>query len=235
MTAGKRLKRLARERARRTGESYVSARRNLLRVRSEDVVSSKQDDKLVEMVLDGVQVAADVAGQLYLDFREKEGGRQLPVYIGAPEAFSIRFAIEGGGSARPMTHDALQQLVEALGGHLRRIVIGLVVDASTYTADVTIALPDGTERHFDWRVSDAVALAVRCDPWPTILVPEAVLTTPRPKLGGIYSLRCSCGTPVRFKGWGAPARPRQARAFHRRGRCPSCGRQVKANLAPPPT
>lgn len=234
MTAGKRLKRLARERARRTGESYVSARRTLLRVRSEDVVSSKQDDKLVEMVLDGVQVAADVEGQPYLDFREKEGDRLLPVCIGAPEAVSIRFAIEGGASARPMTHDALQQLVEALGGHLRRIVIGLVVDASTYTADVTIALLDGTERHFDWRVSDAVALAVRSDPRPTILVPEAVLTTPRPKLGGIY-LRCSCGTPVRFKEGELAPVPHKPGHFTAEGRCPSCGRQVKANLAPPPT
>ena len=76
------------------------------------------------------------------------------------------------------THDALTQVVDALGGQVVRIVVGHRAETSTYTADVTVALAGGGERRFDWRVSDAVALAVRCDPPPVILVPAALLDPP---------------------------------------------------------
>ena len=160
---------------------------------------ASSNDELVELELDGVEVAAEIDGLPYLDLREKGGTRRLPIFIGAPEASAIRFALGSGASARPMTHDALQQALQALGGRMERIVIDLVVDASTYTADVTIALPDGTERHLDWRPSDALALAVRTERRPTILVAGAVLDTPPRKLGAVYTLRCACGAAVRFR------------------------------------
>ena len=77
-----------------------------------------------------------------------------------------------------MTHDALKEVVDALGGQVVRIVRGHRPETSTYTADVTIALAGGEDRRFDWRVSDAVALAVRCDPPPVILGPASLLHPP---------------------------------------------------------
>ena len=193
MTANKRFKRLVRQRARRTRESYLSARSALLQARSrEDEVNASNSGHLVELEIDGVEVAAEVGGQPYVDLREKGGNRRLPIFIGAPEAAAIRFALGGGASARPMTHDALQQMLVSLGGRLERIVIDLVVEASTFTAAVTIVLPDGTGRQLDWRPSDAVALAVRTQPRPTILVAAGVLDTPPRKLGAVYPLRCAC-------------------------------------------
>lgn len=235
MTANKRFKRLVRQRARRTGESYVSARSALLHARSrEDEVNASNRDHLVELEIDGVEVAAEVGGQPYVDLREKGGHRRLPIFIGAPEAAAIRFALGGGTSPRPMTHDALQQTLQALGGRVERIVIDLVVEASTFTADVTIALPDGTERHLDWRPSDAVALAVRTQPRPTILVSGAVLDTPPRKLGAVYTLRCACGAFVRFRENELTPVPDEPGSFRADGPCPSCGQRVQANLAPPP-
>ena len=236
MTANKRFKRLVRQRARRTGESYLSARSALLRTRSrKDDVSASSSDELVELELDGVEVAAETDELPYLDLREKGGHRRLPIFIGAPEAAAIRFALGGVASPRPMTHDALQQALQALGGRVERIVIDLVVDASTYTADVTIALPDGTERHLDWRPSDALALAVRTEPRPTILVAGAVLDTPPRKLGAVYTLRCACGAAVRFRENELVPVANQPGSFRAEGHCPSCGQRVQANLAPPPT
>lgn len=111
--------------------------------------------------------------------QEKGGTRELNVFIGPAEAAAIAFAMSRPQAPRrPMTHDALKQLVDALDGRVARLVIGLVPEASTYTADVTVVLADGTERHFDWRPSDAVALAVRTDPRPAILAPPALLVAP---------------------------------------------------------
>lgn len=237
VTANKRLKRLVRERARRTGESYVSARRTLLQARSkEDGLMSKTDGApLVELVLEGVEVADDAGGLPYLDLREKHGSRRLPVFIGAPEAVAIRFALGGGTSARPMTHDALKQMLEALGGRLECIVISLVVEASTYTADVTVTLPDGGERHFDWRVSDAVALAVRSDPRPTMVVPNSILDAPPRTLGAVYTLICSCGAKVRIPAEELTAVADRPGSFRADRPCPSCGERVEVDLPPPPS
>ena len=233
MTANKRFKRLVRQRARRTGESYLSARSALLHARSnEDEVNASNGYDLVELEIDGVEVAAEVNFQPYVDLREKDGNRRLPIFIGAPEAAAIRFALGGGVSPRPMTHDALRQALQALGGRVKRIVIDLVIEASTFTADVTIVLPDGTERHLDWRPSDALALAVRAQPRPTILVFGAVLDTPPRKLGAAYTLRCACGAPVRFRENELIPVANQPGSFKADGPCPSCGLRVQANLTP---
>jgi bifunctional DNase/RNase len=183
VTAGKGFKRLVRARARRTGESYAAARRALLAKRSEDSMTTvEREEQLVEVTVDGVRRFDENTAVV---LREADGGRQLPVFIGAPEAAAIAFALQGVATLRPMTHDALKQMVDALGARPLRVQIGFVPEAATFTADVTVALPDGTERHLDWRVSDAVALAVRTDPRPTVLVPAALLDMPHPKFAAV--------------------------------------------------
>lgn len=54
--SGQRFKRTVRERVRRTGESYVSARRELLRKRTEDAMTTMEtpDGDLVEVTVVGV-------------------------------------------------------------------------------------------------------------------------------------------------------------------------------------
>jgi bifunctional DNase/RNase len=91
---------------------------------------------------------------------EKDGGRRsLPIFIGAPEATAIAFAIQGVEVPRPMTHDLMRDLVEALGGRLLRVVVTEVRD-STYFAE--IHLQQGEHRVvISSRPSDAIALAAR--------------------------------------------------------------------------
>ena len=178
MTQGRRFKRLVRARARSTGESYVSARRALLAKQGDPQMTTNQSPEpdLIEVELAGV--ATDDPTQTLIELRERGGDRRLAVVVGHREAAAIAFGLKGQPTARPMTHDALAQAITAFGGRIGRIVVGHRPETSTFTADVVVVLDDGSERHFDWRVSDAVAVAVRTDPPPQLLVPAALLVAP---------------------------------------------------------
>ena len=91
--------------------------------------------------------------------QEMSGKRSLPIFIGAPEATAIAFAIQKVEVPRPMTHDLMKELLEVLGASVERVVISEIRDA-TYFA--TIHLQAG-ERSIEVsaRPSDAIALATR--------------------------------------------------------------------------
>ena len=164
MTAGKNFKRLVRDRARRTGQAYSSARRQLLRQTSEDHMNDSLGDPADQLVpvWPGNVRTSKPDDTPFLVLEEVDGDRMLPIAIGAVEATAIAFAMQHVTVKRPMTHDALKQAIDALGGTVDCIVVGFQPDANTFTADVVVDMPDGSDRHLDWRVSDAVAVAVRC-------------------------------------------------------------------------
>ncbi|MCL4312622.1 MAG: bifunctional nuclease family protein [Actinobacteria bacterium] len=86
-------------------------------------------------------------------------GRTLPIFIGAPEATAIAFALQGVTTPRPMTHDLMRDLIEALGATVEHIVI-TELRSATYYAEVWLRA--GSNRPVvSSRPSDAVALAVR--------------------------------------------------------------------------
>jgi len=91
--------------------------------------------------------------------QEVEGDRSLPIFIGAPEATAIAFAIQGIDVPRPMTHDLMKDLVEGLGARVTRVVVTEVRDA-TYFAEIHLELGD-RRVEISSRPSDAVALAAR--------------------------------------------------------------------------
>ncbi|WP_125132713.1 bifunctional nuclease family protein [Microbacterium sp. 10M-3C3] len=95
----------------------------------------------------------------------------LPVWIGAQEATSILVAVEGVTPPRPLAHDLMVRLVEALDGAVERVEVTKVEDG-TFFAEVTLFTPHGL-RVIDARPSDAIALASRLD--APIWVAEAVL------------------------------------------------------------
>lgn len=237
MTAGKRFKRSVRERVRRTGESYVSARRELLRKRTEDAmrsVETQTTDDLVEVSVIGVGQADDGPTRNFVDLKEKDGDRRLHVFVGPAEAAAIAFRLQGRADPRPMTHDALKQVLNVLAGRVARVVLGYIPEKSTFTADVVVALPDATEHHLDWRVSDAVAVAVRCEPQPTILAPASLLAGPGGLGAAGYRLPCpSCRAPLHVAERdlrpveGAPGLAAAEVA------CPSCDTRHTLQLRPP--
>jgi hypothetical protein len=83
----------------------------------------------------------------------------LPIYIGAPEAAAIAYALQGVTSPRPMSHDLLGQVVSALGAKLFSVEVTELVD-NTYFANLRL-VRTGEEIIVSARPSDAVALALR--------------------------------------------------------------------------
>ncbi|HDH25942.1 MAG TPA: bifunctional nuclease family protein [Actinobacteria bacterium] len=91
--------------------------------------------------------------------REAAGTRFLPIWIGAVEATAIAYAVEGLVPQRPLTHDLLKSVADALGGTVARVVVTELRDAVFY-ADLVLDR-DGEEVHISARPSDAIALAAR--------------------------------------------------------------------------
>jgi bifunctional DNase/RNase len=88
--------------------------------------------------------------------RERDGDRYLPIWIGVPEASAIAFAQQGVVPPRPLTHDLLKDVIEAVGRTLERVDIVDVRD-NVYYAELVL---DGGLT-VSSRTSDAIALALR--------------------------------------------------------------------------
>ncbi len=114
---------------------------------------------MVEVRLRAVRVDLQSNTPVLL-LQESEGlGRTLPIFIGAPEATAIAFALQGMDTPRPMTHDLIRDLLEALDADVARVVV-TELRSSTYYAEIVL-LRDGDEVPVSSRPSDAVAVAVR--------------------------------------------------------------------------
>ncbi len=94
--------------------------------------------------------------------QETEGeGRTLPIFIGSPEATSIAYALQGVTMPRPLTHDLMKDLLEALGVAVERVIV-TELRASTYYAELHL-VRSGERTIVSSRPSDAVAIAVRTE------------------------------------------------------------------------
>lgn len=107
----------------------------------------------VEVV--GVRVEMPTNQPLVL-LRELDGGRYLPIWIGAVEASAIAYAQQGTVTARPLTHELMQSIVEALGDELNEVQIIDVRDGIFYAS---LIFASGAE--VEARPSDSIALALR--------------------------------------------------------------------------
>lgn len=88
-----------------------------------------------------------------------EGGRELDIHIGAPEAASIHAALEGVEMPRPLTHDLFVETLRRLEVTISRIAITEMVDGTFYAV---MTLGSGRSVHqISCRPSDAVAIALR--------------------------------------------------------------------------
>ncbi len=111
------------------------------------------------MELVGVRVEVPSSSPIAL-LREIEGARRvLPIFIGAPEANAIAFALEEVVTPRPMTHDLLKNLLDDMGVSLERVVVTEVRDG-TFFAELEFNAHDGVHT-VSSRPSDALALAAR--------------------------------------------------------------------------
>jgi uncharacterized protein len=118
-------------------------------------------------------IISEVNDQQVIYLREVEGERSFPILIGIFEATSIDRRVKGYPSPRPLTHDLICNVIEQLGGELQDVVISELRE-HTYYARLRVR-QEGELVEIDARPSDAIAVAVTCDPPLPIYVNEDVL------------------------------------------------------------
>jgi uncharacterized protein len=127
---------------------------------------------MIEVVLRAVRVDVGTSTPLLL-LEEVAGERVLPIFIGAPEAAAIAYALQGVESPRPMSHDLLGHVISALGAKLFAVEITELSD-NTFFASLRL-VRSGQEITVSSRPSDAVALALRVG--APILVSDDLMAT----------------------------------------------------------
>ena len=107
-------------------------------------------------------VSFDAASKQPIVLLKSEGRNLfLPIWIGHPEAAAILMKLQNADLPRPMTHDLLQSVVDAMGAAIVRVTVTELRD-NTYYAVITLRV-NGEEIEIDSRPSDAIALAVRVE------------------------------------------------------------------------
>lgn len=126
----------------------------------------------VQMTLSRI-IISEINDQQVIYLKEVDGDRTFPILIGIFEATSIDRRVKDHQSPRPLTHDLLVNSVEMLGAEFDSVVIHELRD-HTYFAKLRVR-QDGELVEIDSRPSDAIAVAVTCDPVLPIYVAEDVL------------------------------------------------------------
>lgn len=90
--------------------------------------------------------------------REREGNRNLPIVIGLTEALAIDRRVKGLQLQRPLTHDLLGNVIDALSAELEKIVINDLQEHTFYAK--LVIRQHGELIEVDSRPSDAIALGV---------------------------------------------------------------------------
>lgn len=125
---------------------------------------------MIEMKINGLAVdnSSKMPVVILTDLDEK---RFLPIWIGVYEADAILMAMEAISVPRPMTHDLIKGIMDAVEISVDRIVIHDIKN-NTFFAKIHM-IKDGKEYEIDSRPSDAIALALRVE--APIFVSETVI------------------------------------------------------------
>ena len=129
-------------------------------------------DMPVEMRLSRI-IISEINEHQVVFLKEVGGERQFPILIGIFEASSIEKRVKKERRIRPLTHDLIVSIVEKMGGELDSVIISELKE-HTYYASLRVR-KDGETIDIDSRPSDAIAVAVTCDPPLPIFVDEQVL------------------------------------------------------------
>ncbi|HEX3957236.1 MAG TPA: bifunctional nuclease family protein [Trebonia sp.] len=108
-----------------------------------------------QMEVVGVRVEMPTNQPIVL-LKEMQGERYLPIWIGPMEATAIAYAQQGLVPVRPLTHDLMRDILEALDVRLRTVNITALRNG-TFFADLIFS--NGKE--VSARPSDSIALALR--------------------------------------------------------------------------
>jgi len=117
----------------------------------------------------GLTASPQSSGSYALILQETAGPRRLSILIGQEAAQNIAVELEAIKPPRPVTHDLLKSMLDALGAHVTEVTITELLEGTFY-AVITL---DSAADDIDARPSDAIALAIRCG--APIFVSESVM------------------------------------------------------------
>ncbi|MDA8395736.1 MAG: bifunctional nuclease family protein [Candidatus Dormibacteraeota bacterium] len=113
---------------------------------------------LIEMAVDSIRIHMP-SGQHVVVLKEKDAERFLPIWVGSAEANAIALKMDGIDTERPVTHDLMANMLEALGVTITRVVVSELRN-DTFHARI-LGRVGGRDLELDSRSSDAIALALR--------------------------------------------------------------------------
>lgn len=125
---------------------------------------------MIEMTIDSIRGGL-MNSQFVVILKEKAADRYLPIWIGSAEANAIAVKLRGDTLPRPLTHDLLRLIIDALGASVDSIFVSDLKN-DTFYAKIILNV-DGEQVEIDSRPSDALALAVRTE--VSIYAEESVL------------------------------------------------------------
>ena len=100
----------------------------------------------------------ETSDQQVIVLKEKGGDRTLPIVIGIVEIMAIDRRLKGKTAIRPLTHDLLGNIIEAVGAKIEKVVIS---DLQNHTYYATIHLSINNKKvEVDSRPSDAIAVGI---------------------------------------------------------------------------
>jgi bifunctional DNase/RNase len=119
---------------------------------------------MIEMTIDSLRVGmmnpkSTQHGTPYVVLlKEKAADRYLPIFIGPAEANAIAIKLRGETVPRPLTHDLMRSIVDALGATIESVIVSDLKN-DTFYAKVVLNTAAG-QMEVDSRPSDAFALAL---------------------------------------------------------------------------
>jgi uncharacterized protein len=111
----------------------------------------------VQMELSKI-IISEMQDRQLIWLKEVDGERKFTIVLGVVEAMAIDRRLKGHTMPRPMTHDLLASMIEALGGKLEKIEINDLQQGTFYAK--LFVRQNGRLVEVDSRPSDAIALGI---------------------------------------------------------------------------
>lgn len=125
---------------------------------------------MVRVTIDSIRVSL-ISPHRIVVLREEDGDRHIPIWVGPNEAEALSLNLRGTEVPRPLTHDLIKNVIEALDATVSHILIADLREDVFYA---TIVLDvNGRVVEVDARPSDAINVAVRTS--AAIFVGEMIL------------------------------------------------------------
>ncbi len=127
-----------------------------------------------QMVVSGLTIDPFTNSPIMI-LKDVDSDKAVPIWIGLLEATAIASELENIKFSRPMTHDLLKNVMEAMAVQVTKVEVCDLRD-NTYFALIYLTR-EGQEVSIDARPSDAIALALRVK--APIFVAEVVIQKAR--------------------------------------------------------